>query len=55
MTDNPCLRPACVSDVFDVLCPSGEWMANMELRERMYALVKLYTAEWRKRGFERSP
>lgn len=55
MMTNPCLRPACLSDVFDKLCPNAEWMTSRELADRMHWLIKLYSAEWRKRGFERSP
>lgn len=58
---NPCLRPACLSD----LPPgkSGHWVTRPNAIYRSlepvwiesFVLRWLYDAEWRKRGFERSP
>ena len=52
---NPCLRPACLSDVpeydqqaFVVKQPDDTVVV-------VVPLVTLYDHEWRKRGFERSP
>jgi len=53
MTDNPCLRPACLSDV--VLWDSKADPFREPAGIRLELLRDLYDAEWRKRGFERSP
>lgn len=59
MSDNPCLRPACYGDVQhdalrDVLrIENSEQHIAYMMRNR--ALMELYHAEWKKRGFERSP
>lgn len=59
MSKNSCLRPACVSDVpgFWGLPPhSGSMNHSLApIRIEQEALRRLYDAEWRKRGFERSP
>lgn len=44
------LRIACFSDVIGLVMRYG-WNS----RARKEALRELYDAEWRKRGFERSP
>lgn len=56
---NPCLRPACLSDVLtdNGVCGEDRVRSTGELMPRLdkWALKVLYNAEWRKRGFERSP
>lgn len=52
------LRPACYSDVQSTLCEA--FMASSPTARRYHVLYlcslrELYDAEWRKRGFERSP
>ena len=61
MIENSCLRPACLSDVMEYDEERRRWLRD-ELRNkrtRSYSVVRflerLYDAEWRKRGFERSP
>ena len=49
------LRPACLSDVQELIWRQvvyGIWDRDTEIEA---SLENLYTAEWRKRGFERSP
>lgn len=64
MIENPCLRPACLSDVADQLVmEDGEyWIAKTGRREDHNEkcaagehLEALYMVEWKLRGFERSP
>jgi len=56
MVRNPCLRPASLSDVEKLLWYYNHaGMADRSKTSARYALTKLYTAEWRLRGFERSP
>lgn len=56
---NPCLRPACMSDVATrhISCDVVEWELNY--KPNCFCadleLQSLYDAEWQKRGFERSP
>jgi len=54
---NPCLRPACLSDWEDrtVERPITTAAGIMEMLSRSDNVRSLYDAEWRKRGFERSP
>ena len=56
MIDNPCLRLACLSDVLreDYVDEQGA-RRPVVTHESFSALVELYTAEWNRRGFERSP
>lgn len=52
----PCLRPASLSDLPLALYLS--WFripGHATSEDRKLALFKMYTAEWRLRGFERSP
>jgi hypothetical protein len=52
MLENPCLRPASLSDV-------SRWEQTVRgiilSREREMALERLYNFEWAKRGFAKSP
>lgn len=60
--DNPCLRPASLSDVLNpkrdlsggIPHPWYELLRDQYMRQQ-YAIRKLYDAEWRKRGFKRCP
>lgn len=52
--DNPCLRPACLSDITDVSFDDALRLPK-ELQVAYLFLKKIYDVEWRKRGFERSP
>jgi hypothetical protein len=52
---NPCLRPACLSDVTIDEFPWKAHEYRDGLMERWNHLERLYNAEWRLRGFERSP
>ena len=50
---NPCLRPASLSDVVDAL---GLIRGTKEMSGLVFVFLEsLYDAEWRLRGFERSP
>ena len=50
---NPCLRQASVYDLqFD---PQHRWPRTNDGWEFLSVLHALYQAEWRLRGFERSP
>ena len=59
---NPCLRPASLSDMPPRMI-KVEWHSDRDELQRYYlwatervlAIVDLYDAEWRLRGFERSP
>lgn len=49
------LRPACLGDVFELSWTrdeNGLWDRDADTE---MALRNLYDAEWRKRGFQRSP
>jgi len=52
---NPCLRPASMSDVLEYI----QWTKDEESYRKglklQKTLQKLYNFEWQKRGFERSP
>ena len=55
---NPCLRPACLSDVVVMANPELSHfiqLAAADVRSREAALIRLFNYEWRKRGFEGSP
>jgi hypothetical protein len=60
MIENPCLKPACLSDVLGKLWPIEQ---PVRLKDRLgwgtkyrYAdLHRLYDAEWKRRGYEKSP
>jgi hypothetical protein len=53
---NDCLRSACLSDAFDTRIRFDHVDDdNYAQFMKWHALRKLYDAEWRKRGFERSP
>jgi hypothetical protein len=55
--DNPCLRPASLSDA-QTLCDKFMSLSLMnKTHHEMFlcAVRDLYDAEWRLRGFERSP
>ena len=55
MLENPCLRPASLSDVperYRREYSGGPWERDDEIN---MALENLYHAEWKLRGFERSP
>lgn len=54
MIDNPCLRPASLSDVplYYLMERSSKELPGNEIRE---SLAVLYDAEWRKRGYRISP
>jgi hypothetical protein len=53
------LRPACLSDVkwerWSLDATDGNFPHTVWLVENPRAIRDLYDAEWRKRGFERSP
>lgn len=51
MMENPCLRPACLSDIKF----SERYTHYFLIEQAQEKLRPLYNAEWRKRGFERSP
>lgn len=51
---NPCLRPACLSDITEN-DPSFALSLSDQLRKVFFHIKRLYDAEWRKRGFLRSP
>lgn len=61
--ENPCLRPACVSDVLRAHYVDEQGARHPVVTHESFstwveiytALVELYTAEWNRRGFERSP
>lgn len=55
--ENPCLRPATIADVCGWAsdCNADEKKRIPPFDEPYLAIYDLYTAEWRKRGFERSP
>jgi hypothetical protein len=62
MIDNPCLRPASLSDVEPLLLKYGFWINNPVTslfmdgyRLRCEAIVLMYDTEWKKRGYLRSP
>ncbi len=60
MSMNPCLQPACVSDVPRRLygMPPHRHLSGQSCEAVLIeddALRALYDAEWQKRGFERSP
>lgn len=67
MIENPCLRPACLSDIPHATfyeCRTvnyvGQVTASPVGRDEAVKiqnpyLAKLYEAEWKLRGFERSP
>jgi hypothetical protein len=53
MTENPCLKPACLSDVpFWIYFVRHHVLSGEERRD---ALACLYDAEWKKRGYRVSP
>lgn len=52
--ENTCLRPACFGDFY----ANQDWNQggnDRDRKEALWALNDLYTAEWQKRGFKRSP
>lgn len=57
MIENPCLRPACLGD----WCPNGildrgyRDRGELQWNQAVDALEAMYTAEWKRRGFEGSP
>ena len=63
--ENPCLRPACLSDVYLIDDDGDDVRACVPVRKDGYSLDPLwrdleslralYNAEWAKRGFEESP
>ena len=62
MSVNPCLQPACLSDVPHgrfLGIPDNRLVSQYQMIEAVpvvnTALQELYDAEWKKRGFERSP
>lgn len=55
MTDNPCLRPATISDIYhDGLLSKCQYPGFYDV-VAYSALKDLYNAEWAKRGYRRSP
>lgn len=57
MVDNPCLRPARLSDLVEThYTEAGDaYFIYLTASRRVRELAPLYDAEWRKRGFPRSP
>jgi len=53
MIDNPCLRPACLDDIPRPL--GVDRIAECHWVWRADFLELLYDAEWRLRGYKRSP
>jgi len=53
--DNPCLRPAALHEVCFERHPDKTHIPPFGDRYRYLALFELYRAEWRLRGYERSP
>lgn len=60
MAENACLRPASLSDVINEKTFVYTWepwrsLLLYEQRRKITPLRRLYNAEWRLRGFERTP
>jgi len=52
---NPVIRPASLSDVPLKRKGNFSLLTKMRIEECELALANLYDAEWRLRGFQRSP